>query len=525
MNPAPRKAAISILFLALLLSACGSDLWGSYDSYPTPIVTHSPTTTAQPPFISDPTQTATSLVPTLTVPAVFTQAASPTRPVATIGQKQPLTYTSQSGDSLEVIAAHFGVNADLILSPSPIPDTGFVNPGTLMFIPDALQGIQTTPADPVIPDSELVNSPSAVGFDIQAYVSSAGGRLSTFHEYMTNVGTITGAEGVKRISLGSSISPRLLLALIQYYTGWVQGQPKPNLDEKTLLDYNNPAYPGLYQQMRLMVQDLLTGYYSWRAGTLTDISFPDGMKMRLAPSLNAGSVALQYMFAKHLNYSDWMQVINPKTGFTSLYKNMFSDPFARAQELGPLFPPNLNQPTFTLPFEVGALWAFTGGPHPAWEQETALAALDFAPASAAPGCTTSNAWVVAIAPGWIVRSEIGFVVLDMDGDGHEETGWDVLYQHIATKDRIAVGTRVAAGDHIGHPSCEGGTATGTHVHITRKYNGEWVAAAGPVPFVMSGWTAHAGDVPYKGTLTKDDKVIIASTASIHESQIIRQPGE
>ena len=95
----------------------------------------------------------------------------------------------------------------------------------------------------------------------------------------------------------------------------------------------------------------------------------------------------------------------------------------------------------------------------------------------------------------------------------------------STKDRIAVGTRVAAGDHIGHPSCEGGLATGTHVHITRKYNGEWVAAGGPVPFVMSGWTAHAGPAEYKGTLTKGDQSIIANTASTHESQITRKPGE
>jgi hypothetical protein len=143
----------------------------------------------------------------------------------------------------------------------------------------------------------------------------------------------------------------------------------------------------------------------------------------------------------------------------------------------------------------------------------------------APGCGESTAWVVAIAGGQIVRSESSYVVLDLDGDGFEQTGWDVIYQHIATKDRIPAGTWVNAGAHIGHPSCEGGTATGTHTHIARKYNGEWVAAGGPLPFVLSGWTAHAGSAPSKGTLTKGDKVITASPFSEHESQIIRQPGE
>jgi LasA protease len=528
MNPARHKAAIGLLIIGLLLSACGGNLWGSYAAYLTP--TSGPTSTVPadpvyPPTFAIPTSSPTALLHTSTTTPGFTETPTITLTPGKVSTQPNIAYTSQSGDSLNVIAIHFGVQTSEILSSSSLPETGFINPGTLMFIPYELGGIATTPAAPIIPDSELVDSPSAVGFNIEAYVNSAEGKLSSFHEYMSNVGTITGAEGVERISLGSSISPRLLLALIQYYTGWVQGQPKSGLDEKQLLGYNDPNFPGLYQQMRLMVRDLLTGYYSWRAGTLTDLTFPDGRSLRLAPGLNAGSVAMQYMFSRHLNYEDWLMVINPDSGFTALYKSLFGDPFERASELGPLFPSDLNQPTFTLPFEVGALWAFTGGPHPAWEQESANAALDFAPASAASGCTESNAWVVAIAPGWIVRSETGYVVLDMDGDGFEQTGWDVLYQHIATKDRIPSGTRVAAGDHIGHPSCEGGTATGTHVHITRKYNGEWVAAAGPLPFVMSGWTAHSTGVPYKGTLTKGDKTIVANTTGTHESQIVRQPGE
>jgi hypothetical protein len=35
---------------------------------------------------------------------------------------------------------------------------------------------------------------------------------------------------------------------------------------------------------------------------------------------------------------------------------------------------------------------------------------------------------------------------------------------------------VKTGDRIGHPSCEGGAANATHVHIARRYNGEWIPA-------------------------------------------------
>ncbi len=522
MNPFMRKAATLLLLTSMLLTACGTNLWGTYDPYLTP----TPTGTVP----ADPEPTPTNLLLPLSTTQAATVAPSPTiTPTAidpvTPGTPRPtIFYSSQSGDSLEAVALHFGVQVSEITSSVILPTTGLLNPNTPLLIPNRLSQTPATPSRQIIPDSELVYSPSAQSFDIEGYVSSAGGKLSTFREPMA-YGMITGAEGVQRMAYGSSISPRMLLALIQYYTGWVQGQPKPGVDETYPLGYLEPLYPGLYQQLRLIVRELLAGYYGWRDGTLTSLTFPDGATLRLAPDLNAGTVALQYMFSRHLNDTDWLQAIDADTGFPAFFMEMFGDPWARAEETGPLFPPDLAQPTFTLPFEVGALWAFTGGPHPAWEQESALAALDFAPAMDKSGCEESNAWVVAIATGQIVRSETGYVVLDLDGDGFEQTGWVVLYQHIATKARIPAGTWVTAGDHIGHPSCEGGTATGTHVHIVRKYNGEWVSAGDPLPFVLSGWTAHAGSASYKGTLTKDDQTITANQSGVHESQIIRQPGE
>jgi LasA protease len=337
---------------------------------------------------------------------------------------------------------------------------------------------------------------------------------------------ISGAGLVQLAAFGSSISPRMLLGLIQYYTGWVQGQPKPGVDDTYPFGYRDPANPGLYQQLRLIIRELLAGYYGWRDGSLINLTFPDGTKLRLDPTLNAGSVALQYMFSRHLNYTDWLQAIHPSSdnGFPALFTSMFGDPWERAQIYEPLFPPDLAQPPFILPFEVGVPWTLTSGPHPAWEQESALAALDFAPPLNASPCE-SNDWVVAIAPGLIVRSGDGFVVLDLDNDGFEQTGWVVLYQHMATKDRILVGTSVNAGDRVGHPSCEGGPATGANLHIARKYNGEWLSAGDPLPFVMSGWTAHAGDQMRQGTLTKGNLTVTASSVSEHQSQIIRQPGE
>lgn len=522
MNSIKRKAVILLVLTGMLLSACGTNLWGTYDPFLTPTPTSIGT------VLADPEPTPTNLfLPLYTTQAVTilpSPTVTPTAPVTPGTPRQIIVYSSQSGDSLEAVALHFGVQVSDISSSVSLPTTGLLDPNSLLVIPNRLAQVPTTSSRQIIPDSELVYSPSAVGFDIESFVNSAGGKLSTFHESMGN-DMVSGAEGVQRMAFGSSISPRMLLAIIQYYTGWVQGPPKPDVDETYPLGYHDPHYPGLFLQLKLIVRELLAGYYGWRDGKLTGLTFPDGTTLRLAPDLNAGTVALQYMFSRHLNYVGWLQAIDPDTGFPAFFMNMFGDPWERAQENGPLFPSDLTQPNFTLPFEVGVPWTLTGGPHAAWEAETALGALDFAPPMDAKGCGESNAWVVAIASGQIVRSESGYVALDVDPDGLEQTGWVVLYQHIATKDRIPVGTSVQAGDHIGHPSCEGGIAYGTHVHIARKYNGEWVAAGDPLPFILSGWIAHAGSAPYKGTLTKGIKVITASQVSSHESQIIRQPGE
>jgi hypothetical protein len=74
--------------------------------------------------------------------------------------------------------------------------------------------------------------------------------------------------------------------------------------------------------------------------------------------------------------------------------------------------------------------------------------------------------------------------------------------HIETRDRVGQGTVIRAGDRLGHPSCEGGVTTGTHVHLARKYNGEWISADGPIQFVLDGWVASGTGTPYDGYLSK-----------------------
>jgi LasA protease len=174
-----------------------------------------------------------------------------------------------------------------------------------------------------------------------------------------------------------------------------------------------------------------------------------------------------------------------------------------------------------LPFEPGEIWSFTGGPHGGWGDGSAWAALDFAPPGGPRGCVLSSSWVVAVADGLVVRSEYGAVVQDLAGDGYEQTGWSILYLHIDSHNRVKAGTFLQAGDPIGHPSCEGGVSSGTHLHIARRYNGEWIPADQSIPFEMDGWISIGYGVEYNGYLTQDGKVVEALNGRFPANDIQR----
>jgi hypothetical protein len=277
--------------------------------------------------------------------------------------------------------------------------------------------------------------------------------------------------------------------------------------------------------MLFLANTLSDGYYGWRRGSLTQLIFKDGTVVRLNPELNAGTAAIHFYFSKILGYEEYLHAVDPVNGYASMHAALFGDPWARAANVEPLLPPGLTQPEFILPFQLNQTWAFTSGPHGAWGNAGALAALDFAPGSAVSGCVRSDLWATAMGSGLVVRRAKGVVVLDLDGDGYEQTGWSIMYLHIATESAPLVGTYLEVGDYVGHPSCEGGNSTGTHIHIARKYNGEWIEAGGPIPWVMDGWTTKNGEASYLGFLVRGDDVIESCICGSFRTKVVRVADE
>jgi len=488
------------------------------------MITASPTLDSKPATIPIPEKSATPIQPTGLTPITEPTPARPQPTDAAIGNStadSPILYYTQAGDTLKGLAARFNVLPEEITSPSPIAQEGLFDPGVLLLIPPRLGKVSSS--TPLIPDSDVVYSPSALDFDLDDFIKKAGGYLTTYKEWRNTGGWHNGAQVIQRVAIENSINPRLLLAITEQQSHWVFGQPRSLAETDFPIGWLRAENEkkGLYYQLSWAVQQLNIGYYGWRDGTVTELTFPDNTMLRLAPDLNAGTVSLLYLFSRLYNQAEWAGILYGPEGLLPLYERMFGNPWMRAQTVEPLFPATLTQPPLELPFMPGHTWSYTGGPHSAWGPNGARAALDFAPSSTTHGCYTSTEWVTASASGLVVRSENGVVVVDLDGDGYEQTGWAILYLHIATDGREPVGTWVGLGDEIGHPSCEGGNATGTHTHIARKYNGEWILADGPMPFVLSGWRAHAGKELYIGTLTKDEKTVYSSTVGSYESLVTR----
>lgn len=325
----------------------------------------------------------------------------------------------------------------------------------------------------------------------------------------------TGAELVDYVAINYSISPRLLLALLEYQIGALSQPESP--ESSYILGFRRTFYDTPYLQLVIAANTLNNGYYAWRSGDQTEFYLPDHTILRPDPWQNAASAALQYYFSRLYFGTEYYASIGPD-GLARTYQALFGNPWSDPPIL---IPGSLTQPTLLFPFPAGQVWTLTGGPHTGWGKGDPFSALDFAPPAEHAGCieVKPENYAIAMADGLVIRSDEDGLVLDLDGDGDERTGWAIFYLHLASATRAPIGKQLHAGDMIGYPSCEGGETTGTHVHIARKYNGEWIIGDGPLAFNLEGWVSHAGAQAYEGTLQQGALTITACTCSNAGSQI------
>jgi hypothetical protein len=359
------------------------------------------------------------------------------------------------------------------------------------------------PAAALLPDSEVVYSPAYADFDVAAFIKKQDGYLADYQEYVDGK-SLTGAEIVELVAQQFSVGPRPLLALLEYYGGWVTNKTLTQTQINAPYGPRNPRGGSLYLSMAFTANRINAGYYGYKRDGFWIFRLPDGHRAISAEGTNAGTIGVQNILAVYSDWETWQKEINGD-GMLAVYRQLFGDPFAR--QIIPLVPIDLQQPPLALPWLPGKGFYLTSGPHAGYVDGSGWAAIDFGPPDVLGNCFYSAEPSTAAADGIIAAVRPGEIYLDLDGDGKVQTGWVLFYMHTALDldNPVEAGQTVQQGDVIGYASCEAGLSDSSHVHFARRYNGEWLAAGGPVPMNLGGWVVQPNLVPYEGKMVRGDQ--------------------
>ncbi len=435
-----------------------------------------------------------------------------------IPESGPFAYhTISEGQTLGYISLLYQTEIEELVEMNNLEGPSvLIQIGQVLRVP--VQTETYAPNETLIPDSEVVYGPAYANFNIAEFVQSRGGYLATYREVVDGE-TLSGAEIIQRVSEKFSVGPRLLLAVLEHYGGWVTN-PTPTEDQLNRpLGPHNPRGGSLNLAMGFTANRINAGYYGYKRDGFWIFHLPDRSQAISAAGINAGTVGVQNILAIHSDFDTWRQALGPN-GLMADYQALFGDPFS--YEVKPLVPINLTQPPLSLPWPTGQGFYFTSGPHAAFVDGSAWAAVDFGPPDVLGNCFYSAEPNTAAASGIAVVARQGEVQIDLDGDGNIQTGWVLLYLHVALDfdTSVQVGQQVTQGDVIGYASCEGGLANSSHLHFARRYNGEWIEAGGPVPMNLSGWLVQPNLVPYEGTIVKGNEVRTACECWEDEQNLI-----
>src|SRR5690606_37231356 len=124
--------------------------------------------------------------------------------------------------------------------------------------------------------------PGSTTFDVEGFISQQPGYIHLATDLVDDQ-LLTAAEVVQRISLEFSVDARLLLALLEYKSGWLS---RLELDE-TSKNYpmeGQPSPPGfdrsgLYRQLAWTANQLNWGYYGWKYRGWTTLEFEEGIRL------------------------------------------------------------------------------------------------------------------------------------------------------------------------------------------------------------------------------------------------------
>jgi LasA protease len=346
------------------------------------------------------------------------------------------------------------------------------------------------PAAVFIGDEQFVTGPLRGEAAVEALLETEGSFLATATLEPVEGIPMPAAAALVFLAEAYSVSPALLLALGEVQFGALSSE-RPTRSAETTADW-----------FRLSASALSRWFYDAYYGIdgAPDRPLPVGAPVPTAG--NAGTYALRnYYFSQVYAGGDPVSALAAwEQQLGEVYEARFAPLLAgklRAQPPAPAERAAL--PPLRFPWPGGESWHLTGGPHNFdGTHRLPLSGLDFQPVGAT-GCHSAAVqhWVVAGAGGLTIDYQRNWVKLDHDGDGDAATGWQTVYGHLTY--RIYDGARVRPGTRLGSPSCQGGYASGVHVHFGVKFENVWQ----PIESIaLSGWRAERGEAAYEGFMVR-----------------------
>ena len=292
---------VSFIFTACTRSVSSSAPWDT----PVPVVLIEAEPTSQPPVNEMLIVTWQPPTPDLSQPILTpTPDAAHVLPELRTQDEQ---YVVQYGDALGKIARRYQIGLPALVAANQLANPDYLEVGQVLVIP-ATQPGPTGPAFKVIPDSELVFGPASVGFDITEFVRRYDSYLLRYEQEVEGR-ILSGPQIVARVAQDFSVNPRLLLAILEYQSGWVTRANPGVATRETPILVAESWRTGLYFQLAWVANNLNRGFYLWRVGGVGFWPLPDGEVVPAEPTLNAATAGVQYMFSLIYTRSDWERAI------------------------------------------------------------------------------------------------------------------------------------------------------------------------------------------------------------------------
>ncbi|HMQ55105.1 MAG TPA: LysM peptidoglycan-binding domain-containing protein, partial [Anaerolineae bacterium] len=285
--------------------------------------------------------------------------AVPAMPIPTPAMEPYAYHTVAVGESLTYIAELYETEIETLVRLNGLsgPDA-FIQIDQVLRIPLATD--DPGPSDFILPDSEVIYSPAYVDFDTAKFAKKKGGYLVDYVEYVDGYAR-TGPEIIELIAERFGVGPRLLLALLEHYGGWVTN---PTLSEEKIsmpLGPRNIYANSLYHGLAFTANRINAGYYGYKRDGFWVFELADYSRAVTPQGLNAGTVGIQNLLAVHSDGDTWLEELGPD-GLMATYRKLFGDPAKYALKQ-PVVPFDLTQPPLSLPWGQGKGFYFTSGPH------------------------------------------------------------------------------------------------------------------------------------------------------------------